>query len=94
MIDKQDFAKTELNDHIKNIVYRNIIEGLMKERVSSEIVLNRYSVTMNFVDEQVTIIDDVFSEEEELQLSLREFFTIIRASQAVKDSQSGTTRAS
>ena len=85
MVNIQEFAKTELSDHIKSIVYQSIIEGLMKERISSEIVLNRYSVTMNFVNGQVTILDDVFSEEEELQLSLREFFMIIRASQADRD---------
>ncbi len=71
------FIEEELNGHTKNVILTAIRDGRKSQKHKDELIFNKYSLEIVFAENRVTIYDDVFKEDEPLELYLDEFLNTI-----------------
>lgn len=77
MVTLKEFIEEEVNGHIRDVILRSIEQGKLGNKAKDELVFNRYSLELYFPEGQVTIYDDVFSEDEPLSLRMEDFLKAI-----------------
>jgi hypothetical protein len=77
MVTLLGFIKEEVNDYIKSVILETIKNGKTCNKAYDELVFNRYSLELDFIEEKVTIYDDIFSEDESLSIQLAHFLEVL-----------------
>ena len=79
MVTIENFIKEEINELSLKVIMDSIRSGENSLKEKDEIVFNRYSLEIDFSEKKVLIYDDVFSEDEPLELMLNDFIASIPA---------------
>ncbi|TKG95510.1 hypothetical protein EYV94_08695 [Puteibacter caeruleilacunae] len=72
------FFKEELNDYSRKVILDIIRDGEKYTKEREEVVLNRFSIEISFIEKKVIIYDDIFTEDEPLELSLDELLVYLK----------------
>lgn len=67
------FIEEELNSHTKSVILSTIYEGQKAKKQKDELIFNKYSLEITFLENKVTIYDDIFTEDVPLTISLDDF---------------------
>ncbi|MEM7110014.1 MAG: hypothetical protein AAF519_17435 [Bacteroidota bacterium] len=78
MVTIDSFLEEELNDHSRKVILAAIQDGEKSLKEKEEIVFNRFSLDISFAHRKVSVYDDVFSEDEPLELSLEDFIEYVK----------------
>ena len=78
MVTIENFLKEELNEHSRKVILETVQEGEKSLKEKEEIVFNRFSIEIDFSEKKVLIYDDVFSEDEPVEVQLSEFIENIK----------------
>ena len=78
MVKIKDFIEYELDPLKRERIYKGILESIYCEREQLEITFNKYSVEIDFGNNQVTIYDDIMTEDEPCQMKIDAFFKSIK----------------
>ncbi|MDD3079699.1 MAG: hypothetical protein PHH37_11435 [Paludibacter sp.] len=78
MVTIENFIKEELNEYSRKVILDCIRNGENSLKEKEEIEFNRYSLEILFSEKKVIIYDDVFSENEPLEIELNNFTISIK----------------
>lgn len=73
MININHFLDLELTNHNKELILNLLKIGQDSPKEKDELIFNKYSVEIDFLEKIVTIYDDVFPEDGSLELSISDF---------------------
>jgi len=77
MVTLDSFIQEELNDHARGVILSALREGKHSNKEKDQLVFNKYSLDILFSENQVIIYDDVFPEDEPLEIGLDDFISSI-----------------
>lgn len=77
MVTLDSFIQEELNDYTRGVILSALREGKQSNKEKNELVFNKYSLDILFSENQVIIYDDVFTEDEPLEIGLDDFISSI-----------------
>lgn len=73
MVKLNSFIEEEVNSHTKSVILSTIYKGQKTKKQKDELIFNKYSLEISFLENKVTIYDDIFTEDVPLTVSLDDF---------------------
>ena len=78
MVTIESFLEEEINECSRKVILGAIRNGRKFSKEKEEIIFNRFSVEISFLDGKVSVYDNVFSEDEPLEMRLEDFVRYIK----------------